>query len=361
LSRCNRCRLEILSGTLVAILQQKNTALFRSLICYPVELPGGHRYNYLLVKVQERRISWQQRRNRVLEMALKSDRLPTVITTSLALVLLFFIAEVNAGTLYQDAKLVEFESVPFTYTPSPFRVRQAKKLGIQVEVRTQARVSVIGYLAKPADDKRRAAVVLLHTCAGITEHEEMWSNRLVSWGFVVLTVDSFTPRGYKYICDGRTGELTTPWLRALDAYGAKQYLSSQPFVDPDRIAVMGMSHGGTSVLETIKQSSSDGLRMGPFQAAIAYYPLCGAVAAINTPTLILIGEKDSWTHAYLCEEYVGKLAVQHDIHVKVFADSHHAFDHPGIDMIDAGHVVRSNPDAATRAAKMVNEFLHKYL
>ncbi len=36
-----------------------------------------------------------------------------------------------------------------------------------------------------------------------------------------------------------------------------------------RIAVIGMSHGGKTVLEAIKQSTSDGATMKPFRAAIA--------------------------------------------------------------------------------------------
>lgn len=228
--------------------------------------------------------------------------LSTASTASLLAVIVFVKTAFGAEPVYADTKVVEFESVSYTYAPSPFRVRQAKKRGIPVEVKTEPSVSVSGYLARPDGEEPRAAIVLLHTCAGISEHEEMWSKRLVSWGYVVLSVDSFTPRGFDYICDGRIGggALTTPWRRALDAYGAKRYLSARSFVDPDRIAVMGMSHGGMTVLEAIKQSTSEGLAMKPFQAAIAYYPLCSEPESINTPTLILIGSEDSWTPAEFC-------------------------------------------------------------
>jgi len=269
----------------------------------------------------------------------------------------------SAKSIYIDAEVVEFESAPYTYPPSPFKVKQAKKLGIAVEVKTEPSVSLTGYLARPADEKPRAAVVLLHTCAGISEHEEMWSNRLVSWGYVVLSVDSFKPRGFDYTCDGRIGggALTTTWRRALDAYGAKRYLSTRSFVDPARIAVMGMSHGGMTVLETIKQSTSEGLAMKPFQAAIAFYPLCSEPERINTPTLILSGSEDSWTPAELCKQYVGNLQPRYEITLKVFAGAYHAFDHPEIDAVDAGHIVRSNPKAAAQASQISRDFLNKWL
>jgi dienelactone hydrolase len=269
----------------------------------------------------------------------------------------------GAESMYAGIEVVEFESVSYTYPPSPFKVKQAAKLGIPVEVKTEPAVTLSGYLARPAGDGPRGAIILLHTCAGISEHEEMWSKRLVSWGYVVLSVDSFTPRGFSYICDGRTGggATTTPWRRALDAYGAKEYLSTRSFIDPKRIAGIGMSHGGMTVLETIKESISEGLSMQPFQAAIALYPLCSAPEPINAPTLILIGSEDSWTPALLCEQYVARLRGQHDIGLQVFAGAHHGFDHPGIDSVDAGHTIRSDPEAADKASQMVHKFLGQHL
>jgi len=189
----------------------------------------------------------------------------------------------------------------------------------------------------------------------------MWSKRLVDWGYVVLSVDSFTPRGLDYICDGRIGHYVGPWARALDAYGAKQYLSTHSFVDPARIAVMGMSHGGNTVLETIKQSISEGLAVKPFQAAIAFYPHCGKPESINTPTLILTGDKDSWTPVELCEEFVGNFDSQNEIKLKVFAGAYHAFDHPGIDIVELGYIVRSNPEAAAEASQITHGFLEEWL
>lgn len=296
-------------------------------------------------------------------MALKIWLLRIVFTSGLVAAILFAGTLFGAESIYADAEVVAFDSAPFVYAPSPFRVKQAKKLGKSVELKTEPAVSLSGYLARPSGEEPRPAIILLHTCVGITEHEEMWSERLVSWGYVVLSVDSFTPRGFDYVCDGRVGGggLTTPWLRALDAYGAKRYLSTRSFVDPDRVAVMGMSHGGMTVLETIKQSISEALEMKPFQAAIAFYPLCSVPEPINTPTLILTGSEDSWTPAVFCAQYVAKLQPQHEISLKVFAGAHHAFDHPGIDTIDLGYVIRTDPKAAVEASELSRKFLQQHL
>lgn len=294
-------------------------------------------------------------------MKRKNNWLRLAISAGLVAGIAFGKTSFGADPIYADAERVSFDSVSYAYTPSPFKIRQAKKLGVPLEISIEPGVPLFGYLARPANEEPRPAVVLLHTCNGISEHEDMWSRKLVDWGYVVLSVDSFAPRGLEYICDGRVGNFVGPWARALDAYGAKKYLSSRSYVDPDRIAVIGMSHGGMTVLEVIKQSTSQGLAMRPFQAAIALYPLCSTPEAINTPTLILTGDKDSWTPSILCEQYVDQLQSRHEIKLKVFAGAYHAFDHPGIDTLELGYIVRSNPQAAAEARQLTRQFLQEWL
>jgi dienelactone hydrolase len=292
--------------------------------------------------------------------------LRVVAGTSLIGAIVFAETAFSAQPVFEGAEVVAFESVSYTYPASPFKVKQAKKLGKPVETVTEPSVPLIGYLARPQGEGPFPAVALMNGCASVadgdraitllSEWNEAWSDRLVAWGYVVLSVDSFTPRGASYICDGRRG-WTTPWSRALDAYGARRYLSTRPFVDPDRIAVMGMAHGGTTILEIIKQSTSTGLGMKPFGAAVALYPLCGEPEPIDTPTLVLIGGADAWTPADQCVRYLDRLERPHEMTLKVFPGVHHVFDQPGIDYEEFGRIVRSDPDAATQAIRMTHEFL----
>ena len=291
---------------------------------------------------------------------LKDEMLNTVVGTCLVGAIMFAETALSAEPIFKEAEAVDFESEPYTYPPTPFKIKQAKKLGIEVETKKEPSVQLMGYLAKPVGEGPFPAVVLLHTCAGISEHEGSWSDRLVAWGYVVLTVDSFTPRGQKYICDGDQ-EWTTPWIRTLDAYGAKRFLSTRPFVDPTRIAVVGLSHGGMTILEAIKRSTSAGLAMSPFRAAVAFYPSCVEPEPIDTPTLVLIGSEDNWTPADQCVAYLDKLQPPHEMTLKVFPGAHHAFDHPGIDIVEFGHTVRSDPEAAAQAIRMTREFLSERL
>jgi dienelactone hydrolase len=57
-------------------------------------------------------------------------------------------------------------------------------------------VRISGLLAKPEGKGPFPAVVLLHTCGGVKPHVSVdWPNYLTGLGHVVLTVDSFGPRG----------------------------------------------------------------------------------------------------------------------------------------------------------------------
>ena len=58
-----------------------------------------------------------------------------------------------------------------------------------------------GLLSKPGGDGPFPAVVLLHQCNGLNDAVgAQWAKRLVGWGYAVLRVDSFAPRGLKNVC-----------------------------------------------------------------------------------------------------------------------------------------------------------------
>src|SRR5215475_10536506 len=110
--------------------------------------------------------------------------------------------------------------------------------------------TLVGYLARPDQGlsallggaghsvERFPAVVVLHGCSGISSHSIGIADRLGSWGYVALAVDSLGPRGIADHCGAGFPD------QAFDAYAALRYLAGQEFVDPARIAVLGQSLGG---------------------------------------------------------------------------------------------------------------------
>ena len=120
-----------------------------------------------------------------------------------------------------------------------------------------------GYLYPSIGAGRRPAVVFLHGCSGmfdrstglISRLERDWASVLNGDGYSVLMVDSFRPRSIDQTCAPATYNPAVVAARPKDAYGALYYLQNQSFVRGDRIALIGWSAGGGTVLRTIPQQS----------------------------------------------------------------------------------------------------------
>ena len=72
--------------------------------------------------------------------------------------------------------------------------------------------------------------------------EPNWGPVLRSWGYATFVLDSFRRRGLAEVCTN--GPALVPLQRVPDAYGALRLLAAHPAIDPERIALMGFSHGG---------------------------------------------------------------------------------------------------------------------
>src|SRR5258708_3531706 len=111
--------------------------------------------------------------------------------------------------------------------------------------------TVDGTLFKPDGAGPSPGVVLLHGCGGIRPHFVQWAGALRDMGYVALLVDSFRLRGISGICASSQTMASMTTDRAADAYGALRHLKDLPFVDGDRVALMGWSHGGWTTLEAM--------------------------------------------------------------------------------------------------------------
>jgi dienelactone hydrolase len=197
---------------------------------------------------------------------------------------------------------------------------------------------VDGVLVLPRTQFPAPAVILLHGCSGRTETIPGWERALLSWGFATFAVDSLTGRGVSETC---ITSRVAVWSRALDANAARRLIATHPRIDADRIAVMGFSHGGTTVLQLAGHEREYGLRGDPpvdgplFRAYVAFYPACnvwfGQVSGATAPIRIHVGELDNWTPARWCVRVADTLQGKDaDIRVTVYKGAHHSFDNLGV-------------------------------
>jgi dienelactone hydrolase len=231
---------------------------------------------------------------------------------------------------------------------------------------------LLGYLARPDQGlslllspgaqgpEQYPAVVVLHGCDGLSSHIARIADRLGSWGYVALAVDSLGARGFASRCASVSLD------QAFDAYAALRYLAQQDFVDPTRIAILGQSMGGYSTLYAVDRDMLAQYFAERFRAAVAYYPACSVVPlpTFTAPVLILIGEADDWTPADRCREMVAHARPDSTpITLHVYPDAHHAFDidvlKPGRSVL--GHWVEYNELAAKDAEEKTRAFLAAYL
>ena len=224
--------------------------------------------------------------------------------------------------------IVAAETVRFpaaTTPPTPLQQRLAQER--RQPVATPPGIELTGELYRPPGDGAVPAIVMMHGCAGRSsrEREDEGGAYFASLGYALLIVDSFGPRG---ITDRCTQAFGAPADRVMDAFGALLYLARLPFIDPDRIVVLGYSQGGEVALSAVKLDGIGTLFDRQFRAAIAYYPLCEiSIGAVSAPTVVLIGELDEITPARQCREMMARRNGNGAaLRLVVYPEAHHAFN-----------------------------------
>jgi dienelactone hydrolase len=220
---------------------------------------------------------------------------------------------------------------------------------------------LLGWLFRPAGPGPFPAVVALHGCGGLYgrrgdlngRHRD-WAERLVRSGHVVLFPDSFTSRGLTEICSLRSRPVQPGRERAQDAVAALAFLESQPFVQADRIALLGWSHGGSTVLAAVRAGAPRPAGLAhDFRTAIALYPGCSAALrdagwAPAIPLHVLIGGADDWTPAAPCRALGERArAAGATMDVTVYEGAYHDFDAPGLRLHVRGDVATTATHTAT--------------
>ncbi|MCR9085260.1 MAG: dienelactone hydrolase [Rhodobacteraceae bacterium] len=159
--------------------------------------------------------------------------------------------------------------------------------------------------------------LLASGCDGPQDNLETWADTLNSIGWAAIIVDSHEPRGYdadptwRLVC---TGAMLPGGARAGDLAVALADARAMPFVDPDRLALIGASHGGWAVLDLLVLADlgrrPENLTRWPeapgddplagVVAVAAIYPYCGEASRVkragwerNVAVLLVLVEDDT--------------------------------------------------------------------
>lgn len=226
--------------------------------------------------------------------------------------------------------------------------------------------NIAGALFKPSGAGPFPAVVYMSGCAGLNNPPEMALEKtvidhLLAKRVATLIVDPFTPRnetaGVCKVVDAKTF-VQYATRGGNDAAAAVKALKAMPDIDPNRVFLQGYSWGAISSLFAMdpKTPSAHDAKIA---GLIAYYPYCWDSIGFSAPTIVLIGEKDDWTPAKLCEADKGKPNLEE---VDVFPGATHGFNLPLPQPIDfLGHHIAFDEKATQEAQKDADVFMDAHL
>ncbi len=248
------------------------------------------------------------------------------------------------------------------------------------------KTTLTGYVFRPAHAEgwRFAAVVMMHGRSGaysslangtydattLSKRHKFWGETLARAGYIAMLVDGFGPRGYphgfpQHSYEDRPAELDETTVRPLDAYGALAYLRSRPDVDPNAIALLGWSNGGSATLAAMAADTPAHLdAQSGFRGALAFYPACGLKGKFDdgylpyAPVRVFIGTSDEEVSPRRCEAFVERSEIEGgDIRISVYPGATHGFDDPGKkrSSVDANREAVS--DAVPKALRFLGERL----
>jgi dienelactone hydrolase len=202
-------------------------------------------------------------------------------------------------------------------------------------------VTIEANLRFPEQKKDRyPAVIVGHALDGYRDANEGYvAAELRKAGFATLTYDSFAARG----TTGAAMSATPGYLPAgvADAYAALRWLSSEPRIDADRIAIIGFSFGAEVAHLTAIEQLRSALDPGParFAAHVAFYPALnfGVVADrgayTGSPVLMLLAGKDENLPAAKVESYLAYARAAGNpapIETVTYPGAYHAWTVPGV-------------------------------
>lgn len=223
--------------------------------------------------------------------------------------------------------------------------------------------------------------LLFSGCDGPRDNMQRWAKALNAMGWAAIVVDSHNPRGFteyqlwRLIC---AGQLLSGGERAGDVAVAIDDARQMDFVDPDRIALVGASHGGWAILEFLSMADHDdlphtltawpeSLREDPLEGiegAVLLYPYCGQISRASrrgwtsdVPVMMLLAEGDAIADETKCLD-IARDAQRRGLPVQthVYSGVTHGFDQrEKAPLSTLGFDLEATEDAIARVRKFLRD------
>ena len=240
-----------------------------------------------------------------------------------------FAVTIAAGCFLSGPVLTEEEA--YTIESMTFATNVVPETSNDEEVDIEAKLYIPKHARFPI-----SAVIIAPSSSGIEdERETYYAKELVKAGMAALVIDSFTPRGLTDSVYDQS--LLEAWDVENDAIAALQELVADQRFKPDRIAIMGVSKGGSVAMNTAltarrKWTGVDDVR---FAAHVAISPDCTwTTRRANTtgaPMFFMLAELDEQTPVQPCLAQAARIkeAGNKRVETKVYQGAHHAWEELG--------------------------------
>lgn len=234
-------------------------------------------------------------------------------------------------------------------------------------------------VSKPEGEGPFPTALLFSGCDGVRDNMARWADMLRHNGWASIVVDSHTPRDYadnelwRLIC---TGQVLPGGERAGDVLVSLMDAQEMPFVDPERMALIGMSHGGWSIMDLLSLAATDrrpfNLRgisreretraLAGVRALILIYPWCGLANRArqtpwthDAPVLFILATDDIIAPSEECLKVADVLKAEgRDVSIRMFDGVTHGFDQQNRSYFSP---LEFDADATHEALRVAADFL----
>ncbi len=186
-------------------------------------------------------------------------------------------------------------------------------------------------------------------------HYRYMAEKLKAEGFVVLLLNIHAAEGLLTACaDPIDSERIAEYINEAVAWAREL-----PYVDPDKLHIIGWSMGGGGVLKWLDGPRNEATSV---RSAIAVYPSCNRHEnlSISMPVLMLLGGSDDIADPTICKNLVNSVAIKQQITVDSYPGPRHGFDvedAPPVLDIGNGMTVGYQKEAAEASWVAILQFL----